>query len=145
MATKFPISGGCLCGAVRYTVLAPARSVEHCHCSICRRVHGALACTGAVVTRDELRIDQGRDNLSSYESSPGGHRKFCRTCGSPMFFEVDGFSGEAYFMPATLDGGVHPGHPPDSECHIYVESKAEWETITDDLPQFPERSEWSRF
>jgi hypothetical protein len=41
-----------------------------------------------------------------------------------------------YFSPGTLDGGVHPGHPADKECHIYVGSKAEWERIADDLPQY---------
>ena len=143
--TDFPISGGCLCGAVRYTVLEPAKSVEHCHCSICRRKSGTLSSPGAVVDRDMLRIDRGAENLTSYEHLPGGIRKFCRTCGCPLFFEVEGFTEKAYFMPATLDGGVHPGHTPGTECHVFVDSKAEWDEITGDLPQFPERSEWSRF
>ncbi len=36
----------------------------------------------------------------------------------------------------TLDGGVHPDHPEDKESHVYVGSKARWETISDGLPQF---------
>ena len=45
-----------------------------------------------------------------------------------------------YFMPATLDGGAHPGHPADKEPHIHVGSKAEWERITDDLPKYDQAS-----
>ncbi len=41
-----------------------------------------------------------------------------------------------YFHPATLDGGVHPGHPAGKECHVYVGSKVEWETICGNLPQY---------
>jgi hypothetical protein len=45
-----------------------------------------------------------------------------------------------YFMPATLDGGVHPGHSADSEAHTFVASKAEWDRFNDDLPRYDEGS-----
>jgi hypothetical protein len=41
-----------------------------------------------------------------------------------------------YFFPSTLDGGVHPGHPVGTESHIYVGSKAEWDSICGNLPQY---------
>jgi hypothetical protein len=41
-----------------------------------------------------------------------------------------------YFFPATLDGGVHPGHPAGKECHIYVGSRSEWEHLSDELPKY---------
>ena len=47
--TEFPIQGGCHCGAVRYTLVAPALSVQHCHCSRCRKVYGHLAAQGGVI------------------------------------------------------------------------------------------------
>ena len=40
---RFPLAGGCQCDAVRYTLNAAARGVVHCHCSICRKIHGALS------------------------------------------------------------------------------------------------------
>jgi hypothetical protein len=46
----------------------------------------------------------------------------------------------ALLASATLDGGKHPGHPADKECHTHVGSKAEWERICDGLPQYPEAS-----
>ena len=139
--SSFPLMGGCLCGSVRYALLGAAKSVEHCHCSMCRRVHGAFFLSGALVDRDRLRIEQGADNLTTFVSSEGFRRQFCRTCGCPLFMLQDDTPDITYFAAATLDGGKHPGHPRDMECHIHVGSKAEWETIADDLPQFDTEAE----
>src|SRR6266436_7633732 len=117
--TDFPIQGGCHCGAVRYTLLAPALSVQHCHCSQCRKGYGVLAAQGAVVERSSLKIEGERD-LTTYRKSPGYSTQFCKTCGCPLFAYEDSEARLMYFMPATLDGGVHPGHPADKEVHIYV-------------------------
>jgi len=137
--TDFPIRGGCHCGAVRYTLLAPALSVQHCHCSLCRKRYGVLSAQGAVVARSSLGIE-GEDNLTSYVGSPGYRTQFCRTCGCPLFAYEESEKTVMYFAPATLDGGKHPGHPADKECHIHVGSKAEWERISDGLPQYTESS-----
>jgi hypothetical protein len=133
----FPQSGGCLCGAVRYTQLGPALSVQHCHCSRCRRRYGMLAAQGAVIERAKIRID-GEANLTTYASAdaPGYATQFCRTCGCHLFAREAGEPKLMYFMPATLDGGRHPGHPADKECHIHFGSKAEWDRTADDLPKY---------
>jgi hypothetical protein len=55
---------------VRYTLLAPALSVQHCHCPQCRKGYGALTATGAVVERANIRIE-GDSNLTTYLKSPG--------------------------------------------------------------------------
>ncbi len=128
--------GGCLCGAVRYTLHAPAKEVWHCHCEMCRKAWGALFSTTALVGRDDITNNQGQDNLTTYKSSPAIARHFCRTCGCDLFADLVDELECRLFAPATLDGGVHPGHPEDKESHIYVGSKAGWETISDGLPQF---------
>lgn len=134
--TSFPIQGGCHCRAVRYKLLAPALSVQHCHCERCRKLYGSLSANGAVIARGDLRIDSGRENLTTYRSSPSFANEFCKTCGCLLFAYEDGEPDVMYFSPATLDGGVHPGHPDGKESHIYVGSKAEWERIADDLPKY---------
>lgn len=136
---RFPAEGGCLCGAVRYRLLAPAISVQHCHCSICRKSSGQLSASGAVVRREDIAAS-GADNLSVYYTSASFSRQFCRTCGCYLFAYEDSEPELMYFAPATLDGGVHPGHPPGKEAHIYTGSKAEWDRIPEGLPQFEESS-----
>ena len=68
--TKFPVEGGCHCGAVRYTLLAPALSIQHCHCSRCRKVFGHLAAQGGGVVRQSQIKITGESNLTTYRSSP---------------------------------------------------------------------------
>jgi len=133
----FPQEGGCLCGGVRYTQLGPALAVQHCHCSRCRKRYGALSMPGAVIERDKLRI-AGAENLATYSSadSPGYETQFCKRCGCHLFARDRGEARLMYFMPATLDGGAHPGHAADKEAHIHVGSKAVWERIAGDLPIF---------
>ena len=134
--SSFPLAGGCHCGAVRYTLRAAARSVVYCHCSICRRVHGALSVAHALIERRNLTIDKGVDDLTTYESSQRIHRKFCRVCGSSLFFEVNNAPNTTYIAAATLDDGAHPGHRTGNERHAYVGSKATWEHIDARLLRF---------
>src|SRR5262245_37704508 len=133
--TRFPLEGGCHCGAVRYTVLGPALSVEHCHCSRCRKLYGALSATYAVIERAKFRITKGAANLTTDRSSPGLAGHFCQTCGCRLFSCEDAEPAVMYYTPATLDGGVHPGHPAGKEAHVQVGSKAGWEHIDNALPR----------
>jgi hypothetical protein len=133
-----PLEGGCQCGAVRYRVGAAAREIYHCHCSMCRKLHGALFATWAVVPRGRIEVARGRDALAAYESSPGVRRRFCRGCGCPLFCEIDSDPDFDWFTPATLDGGVHPGHGEGHEQHIFVGSKVTWLEVHGDLKQYEE-------
>jgi hypothetical protein len=133
--TTFPVQGGCHCGAIRYTLLSPALSVQHCHCSRCRKVYGNLAAQGAVIRRSQIKIE-GESNLTTYRSSLSFAGQFCKTCGCHLFSYEDSEAELMYLAPATLDGGVHPGHAAGKETHIHVGSKAEWEQIGGDLPQY---------
>lgn len=137
--TKFPVQGGCHCGAVRYTLSSPALSVQHCHCSRCRKTHGQLSVSGAVVRRADMEITGG-ENLTTYSSSASFHSQFCRTCGCQLFGYEDSELDLMYFAPATLDGGVHPGHPAEKESHIYVGSRAEWDCLGEGIARYEEES-----
>ena len=133
-----PITGGCLCGAVRFRIAAPALRTTHCYCEMCRKSHGALYTSYSAFPRDEFTLEKGEDALQTYHSSPGVRRIFCRHCGCTIFFDYAGGEDIADIPSGILDNGAHPGHPPGSECHIYVASKAPWYEITDRLPQYPE-------
>jgi hypothetical protein len=133
--TTFPISGGCICGNVRYTVNGPADCVVHCHCSQCRRSYASLVGTGATISHDQVKIEKGNQNLTTYEMPPRIRRQFCRTCGCSLFYFDNEFPEVMFYYPATLDGGVHPGHLKEAEHHVHVGSKAIWEGFKDDLPR----------
>jgi len=126
------IVGSCLCGAVRYEVGAPFEEMHHCHCSRCRKAHGAAFSTFARTKKAGLRFIAGEGKLRHFRSSPPVERSFCGDCGSNLLFRFDGLPDAVWVAVASLDGD--PGLAP--QAHIFVGSKAPWCTIADELPQF---------
>ncbi len=123
-------SGSCLCGRVRYDLLEEPVALSNCHCSICRKSHGAAFVTWAVVPEAAFRVSRGEDDLAGYASSPGYLRRFCRTCGSRLFETTP--RGIVAVAAGTLDSvpEKRPG------LHLFVADKARWFEITDGLPRF---------
>ena len=96
------ISGGCLCGAVRYEVdPGGAFDAGYCHCSMCRRSSGAPVLAWAFVRRTAFRITQGK--LTEYRSSDVCLRCFCGTCGGQLVYEAPSQPDFIGFHIATLD------------------------------------------
>ena len=127
-----PLVGGCLCGAVRYEVSASLGLVENCHCSMCRKAHGAAFSTNSVVPTSALKVTAGADLISAYESSPNRRKCFCSRCGSQLFIRRVNKPEFTVITLGSLDGEVQ-ARP---ERHVFVESQASWYKITDALPQF---------
>jgi hypothetical protein len=122
--------GVCLCGAVRYEFTEPFQAMLHCHCSMCRKHHGAAFATFVAAPTAAFHWLSGDNAVGQYQSSERGARQFCRHCGSVAPMPLPGT--ELTIAPAgNLEGD--PGIRPQS--HIFVGSKAVWYTITDDLPQ----------
>lgn len=123
------IRGSCLCGSVRWGIDGPARHMSHCHCSMCRKAHGAPFATYLSANLDDYRLVAGAEVIRQHESSPGVTRAFCATCGSVVPMIVD---GRRAVIPAGClddDPGIRP------TAHIFVASKASWHPIADNLPR----------
>jgi len=120
--------GSCLCGEVAWEIDGPLQLMSHCHCSRCRKAHGAPYATYVAGDLDKYRLLRGADHIARYESSPGFFRTFCDRCGAVV--PGDAF-GPLMFFPAGCfddDPGVRP------EMHIFCASKAPWTELNDDLP-----------
>ena len=129
------IRGGCLCGSVRYEVRGSVGRVNHCHCTMCRKAHGAAFATYGRVKMDEFVLLSGEDDVGSYQSSTPVTRTFCKKCGSALQFIVTERPQVFGLALGTMDDD--PGVQPS--LHIFVDSKAPWFDITDSLPQHAER------
>lgn len=127
--------GSCLCGAVRYEISAPITLVTHCHCSMCRKAHGAAFGSHATIAREKFRFTAGEDSVTRYASSPGVERSFCAHCGSTLQWSSDRRPDDIAIAAGTLDTPLAP--PP--QRHIYTDSRASWYRIEDTLPQTPDR------
>jgi hypothetical protein len=129
-----PIHGSCLCGGVAFEMTGTPTRVTHCHCSRCRKVRGTAHATNLFVALPGIRYLRGEDLLTSFkppEARTFTH-VFCRVCGSSMP-RLDENRAIAIVPMGAFDDD--PGARP--ERHIFVESKARWDEISDGLPQFP--------
>lgn len=132
-AADFVATGRCLCGAIRFGLKEKLAPVGFCHCSLCRRTSGAGSNAVLNVRRGRFEWLAGEDNIQTYANETGWKSLFCRTCGSPAPHVLS--DGERVLVPAGLLDG-DPDLPRSG--HIFVGSKARWEVIADDAPQFDE-------
>lgn len=130
-------TGQCLCGEIKYQVDEIGSKMAHCHCSMCRRFHGAAFATFGEVKVEHFHWLQGEENLAVYQAPNKTKRKFCAHCGSSLIFEPSGDNHEVVeFSLATLDPspGAMPRLIPDA--HIYTSTQVEWLELDDQLPKF---------
>lgn len=125
------LTGGCLCGGVRYRIAGEPFMAVNCHCSMCRRAHGAAFRSGAFVHAQNFAWTRGEDLLADYRSSAEIHRLFCKVCGSHVVARSDSHPAIVSVAVGTLDGAP----PVRLAAHWNVASKAPWFEITDALPQ----------
>ena len=126
------VEGGCQCGAVRFRIGLPPKWCAHCHCSMCRRAHGAGFVTWVGSESDRFRLLSGAAELKRYQSSAQATRSFCGRCGTMLFFESARWLGEIHVTLAHLDSaeGITP------QAHAYWGSRVPWVDLTgDDLPK----------
>ena len=126
------ITGHCECGRIQFEIDGQIRDFSHCHCSQCRRMHGAAYASFVGVSRDDVHFQFGESDLTTYRSSTTGQRTFCSTCGSNIYVALDTEPDVLYVAMGVIDG--NPSLP--SAHHIYVGSKAPWHEIDDGLRQY---------
>ena len=127
-------SGQCLCGAFRFTVEGPLENVRLCHCEFCRRGNGSAYSANCKVPVERFSVVRDDGTLRSFENTPGARRYFCGTCGSPVYARVDGDPEHIRIRLGTLERDA----PAEIVAHVWVGSRARWDRIADDLPQFGE-------
>lgn len=128
-------SGSCLCGGIKYEISGELGDITHCHCTTCRKAHGAAFSSVAAIESTFIKFTSGQELLKSYQSSPGKHRYFCSNCGSQIYAQRENQSHYILRL-GTLD------KVPEINAidHIWVSQKAAWYDIQKDalLPQYKE-------
>ncbi|TMA34457.1 MAG: GFA family protein [Deltaproteobacteria bacterium] len=124
-------SGSCFCGAVRFTAVMPTIFCGHCHCSMCRRAHGAGYVTWFAVARSQFKLDDGDEQLVRFQSSDHGTRSFCGRCGSTLFCETTHYPDMVDIVLANMDEPID--RPP--QAHFFFENRVDWVHVDDELPR----------
>jgi hypothetical protein len=134
--SELPLTGGCLCGGVRYEIGEPLVSAVYCHCTRCQRRTGTAAAASARIVSGSLRILSGADLVRSYAPEAGFAKCFCDRCGSALWSVDPNDPTNIGVRLGGIDGdpGITPG------ARQFVRYAAAWEPIPDDgLPRYPER------
>lgn len=122
------LTGGCLCGAVRYRAEGEPLNVRACHCRKCQKATGGVFYARAQFPRGAVSIE---GETQSYAASARIERVFCPTCGTTLFSRaIDGRETIGVSLP-TLDDqtALSPSE------HIFIDDKAPWLMLCDELPQ----------
>jgi hypothetical protein len=123
------LTGGCLCGAVRFELSEPPREAGYCHCTRCQRRTGAAASAQARIDGDTFSLVAGEGTVKCWRHPEGGFEKcFCPECGAHLFSRNPDDPRQMSIRMGAFDGdpGVRPSF------RTYVDYAAAWEPIPDD-------------
>jgi hypothetical protein len=132
--------GSCLCGNVAFEISGEHPKIYQCHCSLCRKQGGSSSNSAIIVDATDLRWIDGQEHISSYVRPTGFRSDFCSRCGSPV---PNPLRATAYYwVPAGLfDDDVHL----EISAHLFVGSKASWDTVPADGTRFETAPELAEF
>jgi hypothetical protein len=132
------LEGGCLCGAVRYRVMAQPMMVGNCYCADCRKSSGTSHCTHAMVL-DEAFSATGEIRFHERPADSGNivGRGFCPECGSAILSRNDSMPGMTFIRVSSLDDAdaVEP------QMTVYASRAPAWATLDRSKPVFDEMPE----
>lgn len=130
-----PITGGCLCGAVRYAIDGPVGAAGYCHCADCRRISGSAYGISVPVAAADFRIVQGTPKGYTKPSDAGRPvtRFFCPECGSPIYTQPPLHPDRVFVKAGSLDdpGLVTPNR------QAWTASRVAWAEIDPGIESFP--------
>ncbi|HVU76857.1 MAG TPA: GFA family protein [Gaiellaceae bacterium] len=133
--SDLPLTGGCLCGGVRFEVTAPLESASYCHCTRCQRRSGTAASVQGRVAAGSFRFLAGEELVREFPVEDGWSKCFCSGCGSQLWSRDPSGGGLSIrFGTFDRDPGIRP------QYRQFVAYAAPWEPIPDDgLPRYDER------
>lgn len=126
-------SGSCLCGGVKFEIEGAFESFFLCHCKFCQKDTGSAHAANLFSTTATLKWLSGHEKVKTYRVPSTRHAKsFCHGCGAALPSQQ--LDGALLVVPAgSLDTRV----PLRPDAHIFVSSRADWDTGLEDIPRLP--------
>ena len=130
------LTGGCLCGGVRYESDAEPTLTAVCHCKNCQRTSGSAFSVVIGVPVDSVRVTNSATLATYRDTGTSGKtvlRKFCNTCGGAVISEAETFPGISIIKVGTLDdtSSIKPN------LHIWTNSAQSWVSIDETATKVP--------
>jgi hypothetical protein len=136
--SEAPLTGGCLCGGVRFELAEPPLTAGYCHCTRCQRRTGTASSAQARVAARAFKLLRGAELVKGWRPPEGGMEKcFCGECGAHLFSRNPDDPGQMSVRLGAFDGD--PGIRPS--WRAFVAYAAPWEPVPDDgLERFDEHA-----
>lgn len=134
MPDQKTLTGGCLCGTVRYEASGAPSLSAICHCRMCQRASGAPYMGLLFMPSNNVRVIKGGPHI--YQSSPTSNRHFCGQCGSPLFFERHTRSLTALVVGSLDDPNIFK-----PQMQVCLESAMGWVDTLDDALRYSQKPE----
>jgi hypothetical protein len=126
--------GGCLCKAVRYRITTPPQSTRLCWCRVCQYLAAGNATVNVVVPSNAVTVSgELREYRSVADSGNVMFRRFCPTCGTPIFSQAQVRPHQIIVRAGTLD---EPNRVTPSSI-IWTQSAPDWACFDSSLRQLP--------
>jgi len=121
------LTGGCLCGAIRYGISISLTELRACHCRDCQKASGAHGAVVAIVPRDKLKLEKGTPKTFKGKAASGRtlFRYFCGECGSPLWSHRENTPEMLALRAGTLDDTDNMR----ITAHIWTRSARPWSYI----------------
>jgi hypothetical protein len=132
-AGRIVLTGGCLCGAVRYAVAGEARRFYHCHCSRCRKATGTGHASNLFFQPGTLKWLAGEDHVRSFKLPQAARftNQFCGICGARLPRQPQ--DTDTVIIPA---GSLDDEPPIRPVARIFIGSRASWSCLGDEVPNY---------
>ncbi len=130
------VTGGCLCGAVKYELEEAPSMMGVCHCKNCQRQAGSAFSTLAGVPKDQFSFVSGEPKLYLDGDTKSGNqveRYFCGNCGSPIYSAIDSQPDTLFLKTGTMDDTTSFA----PQFHVWCDTRQNWVDLPDDVPQMP--------
>jgi hypothetical protein len=127
------VTGGCLCGAVRYQIDAAPITCRICWCRLCQRIGAGSGTVNVCFPTETLRVEGVlSDFVSTADSGNVMRRSFCPTCGVHLFSAAQARAHLIFVRAGTLDD------PEIAQpvATIWVSQAPSWACIATQLPRF---------
>ena len=136
-----PLTGGCMCGTVRWQLSEPPIGSGCCHCKRCQRRTGSSVSVSALAAADSFEVTAGEEAIRAWKPESGWHKHFCCECGSALFALDPGNDAVIGLRMGGFDDdpGVRPAF------HQFTAYAPAWAPVPDDgLPRFEERADYTK-
>jgi hypothetical protein len=124
-----PVTGGCFCRGIRFSLSGPMKAMAHCHCESCRKATSSPFTTWFTVEKKHITFSGLQP--TAYHSSPGVTRTFCPRCGSPLSYETVERPDVIDLYAVCLDD--HSTFKPTK--HVLWSEHVPWVELGDKLPR----------